>query len=115
VLSTSTTGAALQALAGLAIVVALIVATAIVLKRLQPGRFGGAQVLKPVSSLALGTRERVVVVEMGEQWLVLGVTAHTITALHTAPKGELPSISVRPLQASFADWLARAKETHAKA
>ena len=111
----STFGAALQALVGLAIVVGLIVVTAYLLKRIQPGRFAASNVLRPVASLSLGTRERVVVVEMGEHWLVLGVTAQNITTLHTAPKSVTgapadPDATVNSARLSFGDWLARARQ-----
>ncbi len=86
----STFGAALQALAGLGIVLALIAGAAALLKRVTPGRFGASNLLKPVATLAVGPRERVVVVEMGETWLVLGITPSSVTTLHTLPKGELP-------------------------
>jgi len=38
-----------------------------------------------VSSVMVGQRERVVVVEIGGQWLVLGVAAGQVRALHTLP------------------------------
>lgn len=105
----SPSGAALQALAGLAIVVGLIFATGWVLKRLQPGRFAATGILKPIAQIALGTRERVVVVEMGETWLVLGVTANSITTLHTTAKGDIAAAQPLARAAPFADWLARAR------
>ncbi len=109
--SDSPAGAALQALTGLAIVVGLIIATAWVMKRLQPGRFAAGGVLKPVAQISLGTRERVVVVEMGDKWLVLGVTAASITTLHTTDKGDPGSAPEAIQRAPFAEWLARARGT----
>lgn len=105
-------GATLQAFAGLGVVLALIVATAWFLKRLQPGRFGAATLLKPVASLALGTRERVVVVELGDKWLVLGVTAQTITTLHTTEREAMPAPAAGSTPApafapQLAQWAAR--------
>ena len=115
--TTAGLGAALQAFVGLAIVIGLIITAAYVLKRLQPGRFGTSNLLKPVASLALGARERVVVVEMGDQWLVLGVTTTSITALHTGAKGTLPQAgdgTPIPLAQSFGALLARTKQHHGK-
>ncbi|WP_210416992.1 flagellar biosynthetic protein FliO [Brenneria corticis] len=43
------------------------------------------KLLKVVSSCPLGQRERVVIVEVEDTWLVLGVTAQQITPLHTLP------------------------------
>ncbi|AZG98919.1 TPA: flagellar biosynthetic protein FliO [Proteus mirabilis] len=37
------------------------------------------------ASCSLGTKERVVVVEIEQEWLVLGVTASQINLLHTLP------------------------------
>ncbi len=87
----STLGAGLQALVGLGIVLALIAACTVFLKRMTPGRLGRAGLLKPVATVAVGPRERIVVVELGDTWLVVGVTATQITALHTLPKEALPT------------------------
>lgn len=103
-------GAALQAIAGLGIVLALIAGAAALLKRVTPGRFGATSLLKPVATLAVGPRERVVVVEMGETWLVLGITANSVTTLHTLPKGELPAMPDAVAERSaFASMLRRAR------
>jgi len=47
----------------------------------------------------VGQRERVVVVEIGESWLVLGVAAGQVRALHTMPAGKLPNAPAAPLAA----------------
>jgi flagellar protein FliO/FliZ len=103
---------ALQTFAGLIIVLALIVGAALVVKRIAPGRFGSVNLLKLVASLPVGTRERVVIVEMGDQWLVLGVTPASINTLHTAPKGTLPSPPAGADRVPFAAWLQRARKQH---
>ncbi|KHN53595.1 flagellar biosynthetic protein FliO [Pectobacterium fontis] len=43
------------------------------------------KLLKVVSSCPVGQRERVVIVEVDNTWLVLGVTTQQITPLHTLP------------------------------
>ncbi|QCR10302.1 flagellar biosynthetic protein FliO [Brenneria rubrifaciens] len=43
------------------------------------------KLLNVVSSCPVGQRERVVIVEVDNTWLVLGVTAQQVTALHTLP------------------------------
>ena len=48
-------------------------------------RLGGSGLLKIVSSAPVGTRERVVVVEVADTWLVLGVTPSQVNTLHTLP------------------------------
>jgi flagellar protein FliO/FliZ len=64
----------------LLMVLALIVLCAFVLKRFNLTQQGVSQ-LKVVTSLSLGAKERVVVVQAGEQQLLLGVTAQQVTLI----------------------------------
>ena len=81
----------LQAGFGLALVLALIFACAWAARRfglLQQA--GSGRLIKVVSSAMVGQRERVVVVEVGSTWLVLGVAAGQVRALHSMPAETLP-------------------------
>lgn len=73
-------GSAVVALVG---VLALIVGLAWLLKRLPGSGLRSNEQLRVVASLAMGQRERLMVVEVGGQQLLLGVTAHGIANLHT--------------------------------
>ncbi len=70
-------------------VLALMAAVLWALRRagLAP-RAGGANLLRLVSQLSLGPRERVVIVEAGDRWLLLGVGTGGIARLGSLPKGE---------------------------
>ncbi len=98
-----------NALFALAVVVLVIFGAAWLLKRVQPGRPGANTLLSAVSTLSLGARERIAVIEVGDQWLVVGVTAQTITPLHTMPRGALPPGSTAAATLPFSAWLARAR------
>ncbi len=74
----------------LAAVLALILILGWVLKRVRVPGVSSALPMRPIGSLSLGARERVVVVEIGDQWHVLGVTAQSITPLSQMPKQILP-------------------------
>lgn len=76
----------LQVLLGLALVVAAIVATGWLLRRIGPSQSAGG-LLRVVGGVMVGPRERLVVVEVGEQWLVLGVAAGSVNLLQALPKG----------------------------
>jgi flagellar protein FliO/FliZ len=80
----------LQAGLGLAFVVAMIFGCAWLARRFGLQAGGSGRLLKVVSSAMVGQRERVVVVEVGGQWLVLGVAAGQVRALHTMPAQSLP-------------------------
>ncbi len=69
----------------LLMVLALIVICAFVLKRFNLTQQGVSQ-LKMVTSLSLGAKERVVVIQAGEQQLLLGVTAQQVTLIERLEK-----------------------------
>lgn len=83
----------LQAGFGMAVVVGLIFLCAWAARRFGLQRLGGGHLVKVVSSASVGQRERVVVVEVGNQWLVLGVTSSQVNMLHTLP-AQAPAASV---------------------
>lgn len=80
-------------------IIVLILAAAWVVKRILPGatqsRAGGN--LKVSASASLGARERVVIVNVEDARLVLGVTAQQVTLLHTLPPA--PQASTPPAAA----------------
>jgi flagellar protein FliO/FliZ len=73
----------------LLMVLALIVICAFVLKRFNLTQQGVSQ-LKMVTSLSLGAKERVVVIQAGEQQLLLGVTAQQVTLIERLEKPLVP-------------------------
>jgi flagellar protein FliO/FliZ len=69
---------------------AIVVAIPLVLwllKRTPLGGAGAADVMRSVASLPLSTSQRILTIEVGQgeqrRWLVVGVTPHSITTLHT--------------------------------
>ena len=100
----------MQMLPGLVAVLALIALLAWLAKRLGVARPGSNGPLKVVSERAVGTRERVVLVEVAGQWLVLGVAPGQVRALANLPKPEnAASETIATVPATpFAGWLERA-------
>jgi flagellar protein FliO/FliZ len=101
----SAAGSLLQVFIGLVAVLLLIAATAWLAKRFGVTHGGTSGLLHVVGSTSVGTRERVVVVEVGESWLVVGVAPGSVNALMTLPKGEPQSAATSGLNASFATRL----------
>jgi flagellar protein FliO/FliZ len=73
--------------------VGLIFLCAWAARRFGLQRLGGGHLVKVVSSASVGQRERVVVVEVGDKWLVLGVTPSQVNMLHTLPAQAQPAAS----------------------
>lgn len=78
---------------GLFVVLLALVPVALkwVQRRSVGGLSGVASAPRVISALAVGPHQRVVTVEVGPEsartWLVLGVTAQSITCLHSVPAG----------------------------
>ncbi len=96
-------------LLGLLLIIGLLFFAAYFLRKLNGGKsFGNTGPLKVVGGLMLSTRERIVLVEVGDTWLVVGIVPGQIKTLHTLPKGELPAGNSgdRP----FGHWLKQMTE-----
>lgn len=116
----SATGLA-QAGLGLFAVIALILLLAWLARRAGLVRHGQGGQMKVVGSTMLGPRQRLVMVEVGDTCLVLGVSAGEIRTLHTLPaqaahKPDQPSGSTAtPGSAgSFGQKLLRAMQDNLK-
>lgn len=71
--------------AALGLVLLTIFALNALLKRLQQRRQPSNGRLTVISAIAVGPRERVVIVEVASQWLVLGVAHGQVNKLHELP------------------------------
>ena len=101
----------LQVLTGLALVLVLVVGTAWLLRRM--GRVPGLsnQSIRTIGALAVGTRERVVLLEVGATWILVGVAPGHVRSLATLPKGEVADVETRaPEGAAFSALLKRFTE-----
>jgi flagellar protein FliO/FliZ len=98
-------GSVLQLLLGLALVLAMLFASLWLLKRLAAPRGDAAGLMRVVAGTAVGPRERVVVVEVGTTWLVLGVAPGRVSALAEVPRASLPPEADQPQPKDFASRL----------
>lgn len=89
--ATASGGGMLQVLLGLGLVLAAMAGSAWLLRRMGSIQRGPAGAIKVIGGSAVGQRERVVLVEIGETWLVVGVAPGHVTALHSMPKSEIVS------------------------
>lgn len=101
----SMTGYLLQGIFGLLVVLGLMWGAWWLLRRTGFNRSMSGVKMKVVGGISIGTRERVMVVEVGEHWLILGVTPNQINTLATMPKRELPEGAEGAASPNFADWL----------
>ncbi|ADP16089.1 flagellar biosynthetic protein FliO [Achromobacter sp. SD115] len=99
--------ALLRVIIGLILVVAAILVSAWLARRAGLTPRGGGNLLRQVASLPVGPRQSIVVVEVENTWLVVGVGPNQLNTLHTLPAGQLPEASTLPA-AAFAAKLGQA-------
>lgn len=89
------------------VVLGLLMGVAWWLKRFGPVRGATTSAAKIVGGVSVGTRERVMVVEVGDQWIVIGVAPGSVNALSTMPRQE--HLAHDPMHAqpamNFSGWL----------
>ncbi|GAO37486.1 flagellar biosynthetic protein FliO [Sulfuricella sp. T08] len=107
-------GGMLQVLLGLGLVLAAVAGSAWLLRRFSPGQIGAGGAIRVIGGVALGPKERLVLVEIGETWLVLGVAPGQVNSLHTLAKpqggtqaSEVPSGGG---EHGFSTWLKQAMQ-----
>ena len=110
----------LRTMLGLIVVLAVMAAIAWFMKRVGPvARGGNAQALRIVGGVSVGSREKVVVLEVGGRWLVVGVAPGQVNAIADLEAMEISpdtdvSNNVPGAQAlaakgqAFAGWLRKA-------
>ena len=100
----------LQVFLGLGAVIAALVGGLWLLKRVSAPRGGAAGALRVIAGTAVGPRERVVLIEVEETWLIVGVAPGQVNALHQMPRGRLAATPAAPPGKDFGAWLKQVME-----
>jgi len=103
--SPSSAGSLLQVVFGLLVVLGLLAGALWFLKRMGGGRFAPGSVVKIVGGVSVGNRERVMVVEVADQWIVIGVAPGRVNTLASMPRQEQPAAHAAPGVPNFSAWL----------
>ena len=97
-------GQVVQLLLGLLLVIGLIFLLAWLMRRVQQIVPRGGQVIKVVATQALGPRDRLVLVQVGSEQVLLGLTPGAITSLHVM-KEAVHLADAEPASTEFAQRL----------
>ncbi|MDH4553535.1 flagellar biosynthetic protein FliO [Pseudomonas sp. BN607] len=94
-----------QMVFGLLLVVGLIFFLAWLLRRLQSTAVKGGQVIEIVGSRAIGPRDRLLLVQVGKEQILIGHTPGSIEALHVLAEPVQVAESARQATPEFAQRL----------
>ncbi|MGH8809782.1 MAG: FliO/MopB family protein, partial [Noviherbaspirillum sp.] len=64
-----------------------------------------ASTVKVIGGVNVGSRERILVVEVAEQWIVVGVAPGRVNTLSTLPRQEIAAPDSAPAAKNFSTWL----------
>ena len=115
----SPTGGILKMLFGLVVVLALVALVSWFFKRMLPGGAGVQSTIRIVGGVSVGSRERVVVLEVADRWLVVGVAPGQVSNIANLEIGATQFAQsenasnqtihpmMQPLVKSFADLLGK--------
>ncbi|WP_339513045.1 flagellar biosynthetic protein FliO [Pseudomonas sp. RL_15y_Pfl2_60] len=102
--SSGIAGQLTQLLVGLLLVIGLIFLLAWLMRRVQQITPRGGQAIKIISSQALSTRDRLLLVQVGNEQVLLGLTPGRITPLHVL-KEPVESSESKPAPTEFSQRL----------
>lgn len=108
--SSSAAGNLVQVTLGLLVVLGLMAASAWLLRRFNAAKGISAAHVKIIGGVSVGSRERIVVVEIAELWIVVGVAPGRVNALSTMPRQEITAVTDAAPAKNFSTWLAQTIE-----
>lgn len=103
--TTSSASQLASLLGGLMLILVLIYGLSWFVKRFSQGGFMQNPNMKIVSAMPLGTRERLMLVDVGGKQLLLGVTATQINTLHVFDEPVAPAEKPAPIASDFSQKL----------
>ncbi|HEX7640988.1 MAG TPA: flagellar biosynthetic protein FliO [Burkholderiaceae bacterium] len=95
-----------KVLLGLVVVLGAMAGALWLMKRSGIGPAQGGGAVRVVGGVSVGNRERVLVLEVADQWIVVGVAPGSVNALANLPRQEqFATAAVQPQAGQFAAWL----------
>ncbi len=105
--STPSFGSLFQVFIALLIVIAAIAGSAWLMRRFGPTQMGPGGAMRVIGGVMIGPRERLVLVEVNDTWLIIGVAPGRVSQIHTLPRPPHAEQTTQAIQAqpAFGEWL----------
>ena len=100
-------GGLFQVVIALVIVIAAIAGSAWLMRRFGPTQMGPGGAMRVIGGVMIGPRERLVLVEVNDTWLIIGVAPGHVSPVHSMPRppqAEQPTPAMLN-QPAFGEWL----------
>jgi flagellar protein FliO/FliZ len=110
---TAASGSLIQITLSLLLVVGLLIGLSVVFKKFGMNRINSPLPFKVIGAVTIGNNQRLMVIEVGDEWIVLGVTPHQISTITSMPRQE--NGNGTNAKVNFSAWMQSALEKyHAK-
>lgn len=103
--ATSPTLGLLQVVLSLMLILVLIIGAAWMARRFLSVNSPAGTAIKLVGGINVGGRERVLLLEIGEQWVVIGVAPGHVSTLTTMPRQAITPNADNTQTKAFSSWL----------
>lgn len=103
----------LQVTLSLLLVVGVLIGLSVLFKKFGLNRMaGGSFPVKVIGAVSIGNNQRLMMIEVGDEWILLGVTAQQITNLTSMPRQETAAANSANINPNFAGWMQSALEKY---
>ena len=111
----SASGNLLQVTLSLVLVLGLIIAISMGFKKFGINRMQSNLPVSVIGAVSIGNHQRLMVIEVGEEWIVLGVTPQNISTIPSLPRQSAEVTVTDITKPNFATWMQSTLEKyHAK-
>ena len=103
-------GGLFQVFIALIVVIAAIAGSAWLMRRFGPTQMGPGGAMRVIGGVMIGPRERLVLVEVNDTWLIIGVAPGHVSSVHSMPRPPHAEQTTQAMlnQPAFGDWLKEA-------
>lgn len=100
---------------GLGLIIALIFALAWVMKKMHLTQFSNNQLIRIVSAIPVGQRDRIALIQIGDEQIVVGLSPGHMRKLHTMKtRVEVDDADTSHTNGSFADKFSKLMQSDSK-
>lgn len=110
----TSSGSLLRITVSLLLVVGALVGVSVLFKKFGMNRITNQFPVKVIGAVSIGNNQRLMMIEVGEEWILLGVTTQQINTIATMPRQEPVSNAngIAAGKANFASWMQTALEKY---
>lgn len=110
--NTAAPGSIVRIVVSLVLIVGLMIVLAVMFKKFGLNRMQSNFPVKLIGAISVGNNQRIMIIEAGEEWIVLGVTPQNISTITSMPRQEDNNTIDSTVNPNFPGWMKNAFEKY---